>query len=68
MVRRKSPIPNLTTEEYNYLIAEAALQLSKLGGFKASNLVDDWHKAELRVLNLITDVGAQYDGNTKLNR
>ena len=68
MERRKSPVPNLTAEEYNHLIAEAALHLSRLGGFQASNLADDWQKAELRVLNLITDIGAQYDGNTKLNR
>ncbi len=68
METRKSPLPYLTTEEYNELIAEAALHLSKLGGFKVNNLADDWRQAELRILNLITDIGAQYDGNTKLER
>ena len=68
METRKSPVPYLTIEEYNQLIAEAALHLAKLDGFKVNNLADDWRQAELRILNLITNTGAQYDGNTKFNR
>ena len=68
METRNSPVPYLTTEEYNELIAEAALHLAKLDGFKVNNLADDWERAELRILNLITNVGAQYDGNTKIDR
>ena len=66
MERRNSPVPNLTAEEYYQLIAEAALHLAKLRGFKAINLTADWRQAEMRILNVISSIGAQYDGNTKL--
>lgn len=68
MERRKSPVPNLTTEEYYQLIADAAFHLAELRGFKDCSLIEDWWQAEQRILNVISNTGAQYDGNTKLQR
>lgn len=68
MERLNSPVPNLTTEEYYQLVADAAVHLAKLRGFKAVNLKADWQQAEQRILNLILNIGIQYFGNTKLHR
>ena len=68
MERRNSPVPNLTTEEYYQLIADAAFHLAELRGFKDCSLREDWRQAELRILNVISNTGAQYVGNTKLHR
>jgi hypothetical protein len=68
MERRRSPVPNLTTEEYYQLIADAAFHLAELRGFRAGNFKADWRQAEQRILNVISNIGAQFDGNTKLHR
>ena len=68
MERRSSPVPNLTAEEYYQLIAEAAFHLAELRGFKDCSLIEDWRQAEQRILNVISNVGAQYAGNAKLHR
>lgn len=60
--------PFLTTDEYFQLIEEAAFHLAYLRGFKNCALTEDWHQAELRVLNVISDLGVQYDGNTRFRR
>ena len=50
------------------MIAEAAVHLAKLSGLKEGTLTDYWHQAELRILSVISNTDAQYDGNTKLHR
>lgn len=65
---RNSPVPNLTNEEYNQLIAEAAIHLAELQGANGGTLTAYLWQVELRVLNVISNTGAQYDGNTILRR
>ncbi len=68
MERSGSPVPFLTTEEYFQLVEEAAFHLACLRGFKNCTLTEDWCQAEQRVLNVISDIAVQYDGNTKYLR
>ena len=68
MERLNSPVPFLSTEEYRTLIAEATYHLAQLCKFQDSNVREYWRQAEQRVLTVISDIGAQYDGNTKLLR
>ena len=65
---QNSPAPYLATEEYRQLIAEATYHLVELCGFKDGTFKEYWRLAELRILTVISDIGAQYDGNTKLQR
>jgi hypothetical protein len=68
MERSGAPVPFLTTEEYFQLIEEAAFHLAYLRGFKNCALPEDWWQAEQRILNVISGVAVQYDGNTRLRR
>lgn len=68
MERSGAPVPFLTAEEYFQLIEEAAFHLAYLRGFKNCTLTEDWHQAEQRVLNVISNVAVQYDGNTRFRR
>jgi hypothetical protein len=68
MERLNSPVPYLTTKEYRKLIAEATYHWAQLCGFQDGNVREYWRQAEQRVLTVISDIGAQYDGNTKLLR
>lgn len=68
MERLRSPVPYLTTKEYRQLISETTFHLAELCDFKNENVRDYWRQAEQRVLTVISDIYAQYDGNTKLLR
>ena len=68
MERSRAPVPFLTTEEYFQLIEEAAFHLACLRGFTNCIMTEDWCLAEQRILNVISDVAAQYDGNTRFRR
>ena len=65
MERSGTPAPFLTIEEYFQLIEEAALHLARLRGLKNYTLTEDWCQAEQRVLSVISDLGVQFDGNTR---
>lgn len=64
----EAPVPFLTTEEYFRLIEEAAFYMAYLRGFKNCILTEDWRRAEQRVITVISDLGVQFDGNTKIRR
>ena len=68
MERSGAPVPFLTTEEYFQLIEDAAFHMACLRGFKNCTLIEDWCQAEQRVLNVISDLGVQFEGNTKVRR
>ena len=61
-------VPFLTTDEYFQLIEETSFHLADLRGFKNCALTEDWHQAKLRVLNVISDLGVQFDENTRFRR
>lgn len=68
MERSGVPVPFLTIEEYFQLIEEAAFHLACLRGLKNYILTEDWQQAEQRVLNVISDLAVQYEGNTRFRR
>ena len=68
MERSGAHVPFLTTEEYFQLIEDAAFYMACLRGFKNCTLKEDWCQAEQRVLNVISDLGVQFEGNTRLRR